>query len=49
MLATLERIDPHSDRIEMLVALVEELRPPRRKAAAGHAAAAVPQLTPVTV
>lgn len=29
MLATLERIDPHSDRIEMLVALVEHLRPPR--------------------
>ncbi|MES2317282.1 MAG: site-specific recombinase [Pseudomonadota bacterium] len=27
MLATLERIDPHSDRIDMLVALVDLLRP----------------------
>ncbi len=27
MLATLDRIDPHSDRIDMLVALVEQLRP----------------------
>jgi site-specific recombinase len=27
MLATLERIDPHSDRIDMLVELVEQLRP----------------------
>ena len=31
MLATLERIDPHSDRIDMLVALVELLRPARRQ------------------
>ena len=31
MLAILERIDPHSDRIEMLVALVEQLRPARRQ------------------
>jgi site-specific recombinase len=29
MLATLQRIDPHSDRIDMLVALVEQLRPPK--------------------
>lgn len=28
MLATLQRIDPHSDRIEMLVELVAQLRPP---------------------
>ena len=27
MLATLERIDPHSDRIDLLVELVEQLRP----------------------
>ena len=27
MLATLQRIDPHSDRIDMLVELVEQLRP----------------------
>lgn len=31
MLATLERIDPHSDRIDMLVELVEQLRPTRRQ------------------
>jgi len=29
MLATLQRIDPHSDRIEMLVELVDQLRPPK--------------------
>ncbi|HEY0065646.1 MAG TPA: site-specific recombinase [Telluria sp.] len=43
MLATLERIDPHSDRIENLVALVEHLRPSRRQAPA--AADAVRTLT----
>lgn len=42
MLATLERIDPHSDRIDMLVALVEHLRPARRQ---DQAAAAVRSLT----
>jgi site-specific recombinase len=31
MLATLERIDPHSDRIDILVDLVEQLRPSRRQ------------------
>lgn len=31
MLATLERIDPHSDRIDILVDLVEQLRPTRRQ------------------
>jgi site-specific recombinase len=31
MLATLERIDPQSDRIDMLVALVEQLRPLRQR------------------
>jgi site-specific recombinase len=36
MLSTLERIDPHSDRIEMLVRLVEDMRPAR----AGDAALA---------
>jgi site-specific recombinase len=39
MLAILERIDPHSDRIEMLVALVEQLRPTRRQESAVAAAA----------
>ncbi len=33
MLAALERIDPHSDRIDMLVLLVEQLRPRRPPAA----------------
>lgn len=40
MLATLERIDPHSDRIDMLVELVEQLRPTQRQRA-GVAADAV--------
>ncbi|MFP5394034.1 MAG: recombinase, partial [Gammaproteobacteria bacterium] len=35
MLATLERIDPHSDRIDMLVELVDHLRPRGRRAFAG--------------
>ena len=29
MLATLQRIDPHSDRIDVLVELVDQLRPPK--------------------
>jgi site-specific recombinase len=37
MLATLERIDPQSDRIDVLVALVEQLRP--RRAREGEMAA----------
>lgn len=35
MLSTLERIDPHSDRIDVLVDLVEKLRPRRRTDLAG--------------
>ena len=31
MLSTLERIDPHSDRIDLLVQLVEQLRPRRSR------------------
>lgn len=36
MLSTLERIDPHSDRIDVLVELVDQLRP-RRPRDAGYA------------
>ncbi len=43
MLAILERIDPHSDRIDLLVELVCCLRPRRRDR--GHARAAVRTLT----
>jgi site-specific recombinase len=39
MLATLERIDPHSDRIDLLVDLVEQLRPKRSDDAARATAA----------
>ena len=38
MLALLERIDPHSDRIDLLVELVEQLRPRRPRDADGSAA-----------
>ncbi|SHH07853.1 site-specific recombinase [Massilia sp. CF038] len=46
MLATLERIDPHSDRIDLLVTLVEHLRPSRRQppAAAADAVRTLTQL-----
>lgn len=44
MLAILERIDPHSDRIDMLVALVEQLRPARGQPSTG-AGEAVRMLT----
>jgi site-specific recombinase len=43
MLDILERIDPHSDRIDLLVELVDCLRPRRRHR--GHARAAVRTLT----
>jgi len=43
MLDILERIDPHSDRIDLLVELVDCLRPRRRDR--GHARAAVRTLT----
>ncbi len=43
MLDILERIDPHSDRIDLLVELVDCLRPRRRQR--GHARAAVRTLT----
>ena len=43
MLDILERIDPHSDRIDLLVELVDCLRPRRRHL--GHARAAVRTLT----
>jgi site-specific recombinase len=43
MLAILERIDPHSDRIDLLVELVDCLRPRRR--GHGYARAAVRTLT----
>jgi len=43
MLDILERIDPHSDRIDLLVELVDCLRPRRRTR--GHARAAVRTLT----
>ena len=44
MLDILERIDPHSDRIDLLVELVDSLRPPRRRGR-DHARAAVRILT----
>ena len=43
MLDILERIDPHSDRIDLLIELVDCLRPRRRHR--GHARAAVRTLT----
>jgi site-specific recombinase len=43
MLDILERIDPHSDRIDLLIELVDCLRPRRRHR--GHASAAVRTLT----
>ncbi|MDP3668699.1 MAG: site-specific recombinase [Telluria sp.] len=44
MLAILERIDPRSDHIDLLIELVEQLRPPRRHAGV-HARARVRMLT----